>query len=585
MGKWREQTVHAIGNADGFHFAFQCQEMGLAASARSGIGGGNISDLAPLSSHRSTPSLLSSLTSPLQRAWKETRERSDWEKFHPGEIGPGALFPKVADAESFAAEHRERTVAEAMEVLQGKFRGFGDQVWRVHTPPVWHRDYLTGCELATTATSPQLRNPKAQGRLQLRAVWALNRWSHLVTLAQAYHFSREEHFREVLCDWLADWNLKNPLGRGWNWMEPEEAAARLCNLSWIDALVRLPGHLLDQLLPKHVWWVARYGPQESAALPWMSGLICALARWPQAADWGESLPATSERWQTAVLREIRDDGRFGATSWDRQRKAAELLIAARAALLAREIPIPEPVEHRLRLAADFIIRCGDSREPWPFGEAGEGDVFPDCSIADWLAGEDSVTSKWHGAPPKRISTVAPQDFHIGGDEAWRWLLHQRPSSGSHGHQDAQHLSLWIDHLAVFIDPGSGFPSAGHHNGPCPMTTSQKGGISLRPLKRAFHPRRSIAALPSGWRITDAGDSAFSVRWLLAPGWEIEPHDGSCILFREGHTLELSVRGGNLEITSGQCSPSFGQQTEAPVLFVQMTEGGSLITDIVSRPLL
>jgi len=538
-----------------------------------------------LSSHRSTPSLLASLTSPLQRAWKETRERSDWEKFQPGEVGPGALFPQVADAESFPAKDRERLVAETMEVLQGKFRGFGDQIWRVHTPPVWHRDYLTGSELATTATSPQLRNPKAQGRLQMRAVWALNRWSHLVTLAQAYHFSQEEHFREVLCNWLSDWNLKNPLGRGWNWMEAGEAAARLCNLCWIDALVRLPGPLVDQLLPKHVWWVARYGPQESSALPWMSGLICALARWPQAAAWSESWPAISHKWQTAVLREIRDDGRFDAASWDRQRKVVEFLISARSALLAREFQIPEPVETRLRLAADFIIRCGDFHEPWPFGESGEGDMFPGFSIADWLADEDSVTSKWHGAPPKQTPSVAPQDFHIGGDEAWRWLLHKRPSSGSHGHEDAQHLSLWIDHLAVLIDPGSGFPNAGNHNGPSPMTAGKTGPPSLRPLMRTLHPRRSIAALPGGWRITDAGDAAFSVRWLLAPGWEIEPHDGSCILFREGHTLEVSVRGGNLEITSGQCSPSFGQQAKAPVLIVHMTEGGSLTTDIVSRPLL
>ena len=559
--------------------------MGLAAGVRGGIGGRNLSDLFPLASSHFLPPLLGSLTSPLRRALKEARERSAWERFQPGEVGPGAVFPKVRDAESLPVELRERTVAEAMEVLAGKWRGFGDQVWRVHTPPVWYRDYLTGTELATTALSAQLRNPKAQGRLQLRAVWALNRWSHLVTLAQAYHLTQEEHFREVLCAWLSDWDLKNTLGRGWNWMGAEEAAARLCNLCWIDALVRLPGPLLDALLPKHVWWVARYGPHDLSALPWMSGLVCALARWPQAAVWSEAWPDISQRWQAAVLREIRDDGRFGMASWDHQRKVLELLISARAALLAREVRISGPVENRLRLAADFILRCGDPLEPWPYGEAGEGTILPDCSIADWLASQNSATSQWQGAPPKQISSLAPHDFHIGGDDEWRWLLHQRPSSGAQGHRDAQHLSLWIDHLAVFIDPGSGFPCAEHHNGPYPLADLKQGIHSLLPWKRALHPRRSITPQPGGWRITDASDEGFAVRWLLAPGWEIEPHDGSCILFREGHTLELSIQGGHLEITSGKCSPSFGQQSDAPALLVRMTEGGSVITDIVARPLL
>ena len=405
-----------------------------------------------------------------------------------------------------------------------------------------------------------------------------------MTLAQAYHLTGEEHFREVLCKWLGDWDAKNPLGRGWNWMQAEEAAARLSNLCWIDALARLPGSLLDQLLPKHVWWVARYGPNERSALPWLSGLVCALARWPQAGAWCGSWRALSHQWMKA-LREIREDGRSGDASWERQRKLLEFLIPARAALLAREVRIPEAVETRLRLAAEFLVRAGDFLEPWPYGETGEGNVFPACSVPDWLEGGDSSTTWWLGLPPKRVPRVVSQDFQIGGTEEWRWLLHQRPTSGAGGHQDGRHFALWIDHLAVFVDPGSGFPNAGHHNGPCPETAVKKGLLSKLPFDRSPQPRREITPLASGWRITDACDAAFSVRWLLAPGWEIEPHDGTCILFREGHTLEISITGGSVEITLGECSPSFGQQANAPALLCRVAEGGQLITEIVARRLL
>ncbi len=70
-----------------------------------------------------------------------------------------------------------------------------------------------------------------------KVIWELNRHQHLVTLAKAWHLSRDGHFvAELLSQW-SQWDRANPYPKGINWASSLEVAFR--SLSWLWV-----GHLL-----------------------------------------------------------------------------------------------------------------------------------------------------------------------------------------------------------------------------------------------------------------------------------------------------------------------------------------------------
>jgi hypothetical protein len=63
-----------------------------------------------------------------------------------------------------------------------------------------------------------------------RIVWELNRMHHMVTLGQAYAFTRDERFTEEFLIQIASWYRQNPPNFGINWTVAMEAAIRSVNI-------------------------------------------------------------------------------------------------------------------------------------------------------------------------------------------------------------------------------------------------------------------------------------------------------------------------------------------------------------------
>jgi hypothetical protein len=258
------------------------------------------------------PPALNGLGKLAQRRWRQAREVAAYAEFTPGEVGPGAVSPALPASDLAPENVRAAVLADAAEILRGKFSVFRGQVLSVHTPPIWDRDYLAGQEAPATARSAQLEITKLPGNMDVRVVWELNRWTQLVRLAQAFHLSRDEHFRRTIIEWLENWEQQNPVGCGWNWTRVTEAALRLINLTWIDALCGLPEALLSKLLPPHVWWVHRYHEvgfaEEEDSLAAVSALICVIARWPQAELWSEAMESLQVRFAAEIEEQFAADG-------------------------------------------------------------------------------------------------------------------------------------------------------------------------------------------------------------------------------------------------------------------------------------
>jgi hypothetical protein len=131
-------------------------------------------------------------------------------------------------------------VALSRQIRQHRFPVFGVTV---DTGPEirWRRDYQRGIETSPNyfRRIPYLNVGRAGDH---KFIWELNRHQHLVTLAQAYLFTRDAANLDEIRAQLESWFAQNPFARGINWASALEAAFRA--LSWIWTY-----HFVGQTLP------------------------------------------------------------------------------------------------------------------------------------------------------------------------------------------------------------------------------------------------------------------------------------------------------------------------------------------------
>ena len=122
--------------------------------------------------------------------------------------------------------------------------GFGDKCFG--SPPDWHRDPLSGLiwPLDYHADINLFRGDGSD----VRTLWELNRFSHLITLARSYAIKNDERFSEEFFRQVASWHSRNPYGRGANWNCAMEVALRAMNLLAAFEVFRHSHYLGEQAL-------------------------------------------------------------------------------------------------------------------------------------------------------------------------------------------------------------------------------------------------------------------------------------------------------------------------------------------------
>src|SRR5437867_2610977 len=143
------------------------------------------------------------------------------------ELNPGSSFPSLPEAEAAPAVLRDAMASEVEEILAGRWKAFGHLSIQVDDPPRWHRDYVAGFDLATTASAFKLNHRELPGGADIRLIWELSRWNQLVRLAQAAYVLEHEHSARKCVEWLVNWVEQNPPYRGWNWTSALEVGVRL----------------------------------------------------------------------------------------------------------------------------------------------------------------------------------------------------------------------------------------------------------------------------------------------------------------------------------------------------------------------
>ncbi len=131
-----------------------------------------------------------------------------------------------------------RVLEAAQRIVRGELPVLGHGWIKVGSPPRWNREPLAGLDTPLDHWSRiDYLNRSVAG--DHKVLWEFNRHQHLVTLAQAWQYSRSAQLLETITCHLQSWLEHNPPGQGANWASSLEVAYR--SISWCWALRLLNG--------------------------------------------------------------------------------------------------------------------------------------------------------------------------------------------------------------------------------------------------------------------------------------------------------------------------------------------------------
>ncbi len=459
---------------------------------------------------------------------------------HVAKLEPGAVddkSPRLPDRASAPAALRIQLAADAEKLMRGEWLLFGWKAVEVGAPPCWHRDPACGVVIAHDTPSMRLDYRHLPDGADARTIWEINRWTEATRLAMHGWLNNDANAIRTAQLWLEDWCERNPPGIGINWTSPLEAALRLINFTWFDALVtawaadqaaRGRSHrdhqstLRKRIVPIHAAWIWRHRSAGSSAnnhlLGELASLVLTASRWPDLEKIACSGETAWDLLGKEVLAQFATDGGSHEQALHYHTFAFDLAWQAARAVGCRA----GAVHDRLALAARFYLALGQGAESWDFGDSDDAVVLPltqsRSHVAEdwrtWLLGDECCLRWWLGPPPM-VAMNTPtagltvhewQIFAASGYAALRshgWVARLDASPlgfgrlAAHGHGDALHVSIWDGAHALLIDPGTG-GYHGHaelrqelaawsaHNGPQPHPTSFETPRRIGPFLQIQH---------------------------------------------------------------------------------------------------
>jgi hypothetical protein len=398
------------------------------------------------------------------------------------------------------------TLAAAERILAGRWDVLSLEDCVLGFPPRWHRDPRTGLQAPLEfGKSIDTRDPRRVG--DIKHLWEINRHLELVTLAEAWHLTREARYAEGALRLVDSWLEQCPYPRGAQWSSALEAAVRLMN--WATAW-QLLGGAAAPLAPRwaasvyrHCHFIARNLSRHSSANNHLFGeltglLLGALAwpRWPESRRWRDLARAGLE---TQAVTQNGADGVNREQAFWYHHEVADMMLLALLHGRANGVHFSRRYALRLEAMLEFIASVMDAGGQVPMvGDADDavmvrfsreagfspyrsllatgavlferGDFKAAAGAFDdksrWLLG-DAAAARFAAVPeaPARPPQLAFADagyYLLGGDYGTprevKALVDAGPlgylSIAAHGHADALSLTLSVAGREILVDPGT-----------------------------------------------------------------------------------------------------------------------------------
>ena len=403
----------------------------------------------------------------------------------------------------------------ADEILEGRFPVFAQSAAPLGFPPQWNRDPKTGRQAPLRfGKTLNYRDESLVG--DIKYLWEPSRHAQLVTLAQAWHLTRDRKYLDGCRTLLESWLDQCPYPSGVHWTSSLEHSIRLVNWSFAwhllggDAAPLFEGAVGEAFKQRwltsvyqHCQFIAghfsRYSSANNHLLGELMGLFIASLTWP--------LWKRSRRWKRLAQRELErevllQNGEDGVNreqaNWYHH-EVADMMIVSGLIARANGCDFSTAYWHRLRGMLQYIASIMDVGGHVPnFGDADDaiiarldpeiGDVYRsllatgavlfDSAELKFKAGEiddktgwllgDAAASRFQAINMANVTLPIRKDFpqagyYVLGDRfetnrEVRIVADAGPlgylSIAAHGHADALSFTLSAGGKEILIDPGT-----------------------------------------------------------------------------------------------------------------------------------
>ena len=275
----------------------------------------------------------------------------------------------------FIAPAREILTAAAEDILAGRYTCLDLEDCGLGNPPQWNRDPLTQRSAAVRrASAIDYRDEREVGNIKY--LWEPNRHLHLPLLAQAHALTGDPRYSQAIATQIDSWIEQCPVGRGPNWVSPQELGIRLINwsLTW-----QLLGGMRARLFADaegeqfRSRWLRSIYQQTRTVVSNLSGYSSANHHligeaagvyvaastwplWPQMGEWGERCRVVLEE---ECLRQNAPDGGNREQSFGYQTFVLDFLMIAGIAARARGEDFSPLYWRRVEAMIDFLASLTD----------------------------------------------------------------------------------------------------------------------------------------------------------------------------------------------------------------------------------
>ena len=146
-------------------------------------------------------------------------------------------------AKTLGEEGQRALLAEADEIVDGKFRMFGGEPVEIKLAfeqPLHHwTKYETNPKLLSNLYHPTL--PQAQGGVSdIKYIWEPARFGWAYTLGRGYYLTQNKIYAETFWSYFETFSKNNPPNMGPHWMNGQEVGIRLMALVWANQVFGNP---------------------------------------------------------------------------------------------------------------------------------------------------------------------------------------------------------------------------------------------------------------------------------------------------------------------------------------------------------
>jgi len=129
-------------------------------------------------------------------------------------------------AQTLGEDGRSSLLAEADEIVAGKFRRFGDEPVEINLTLPQPLQHWTAYETGKVDLRPLT--------FDLKFLWEPARFGWAYTLGRAYHLTQDNQYAESFWKYFETFTASNPAYLGPHWMNGQEVAVRSLALVWAD---------------------------------------------------------------------------------------------------------------------------------------------------------------------------------------------------------------------------------------------------------------------------------------------------------------------------------------------------------------